>query len=86
MTAYNPEVEAQMRLFFSSLNEKEKRHYAAQEAAKLDYGGKRYISQLFNISEARIRRGEAELKHPELYEEIPVGKQRRKGGGRKKKK
>lgn len=86
MTRYNQEVEAQMRLLFSSLNEKEKRHYASQEASKLGYGGKKYISTLLGISEARIRRGQAELTNKEKYAEIPVGKQRRQGGGRKKKK
>ena len=85
MTRYNQEQEDQMCLLFSSLNEKEKRHYAAIEASKLGYGGKKYIALLFRISEARIRRGEAELKDKNLYSEIPEGKQRRSGGGRKKK-
>ena len=81
MTKYNQEIEAQMCLFFSSLNEKEKRHYAAQEATKLGYGGKIYISNLLGISEARIRRGEADLKNKELYAQIPLNKQRRQGSG-----
>lgn len=85
MTRYNQETEAQMCLFFSSLNEKQKRHYAAQESSKLGYGGKKYISTLLGISEARIRRGEAELTNKEKYAEIPIDKQRRQGGGRKKK-
>lgn len=86
MTRYNQEIEAQMKLFFLSLAEKEQRHYAAQEAKKLGWGGKSYISELFQISHYRIRMGEKELNDPSLYAEIPPGKQRRPGGGRKKKK
>ncbi|MGB0862421.1 MAG: hypothetical protein ACPGXZ_05855 [Saprospiraceae bacterium] len=75
-----------MQFFFSKLSEKEQRHYAAQEAMKLGWGGKSYISELFQISQRRIRQGEKELNNLELYSEIPVNKQRRAGGGRKKKK
>jgi len=85
MHKYSKEIEVQMCLFFSSLSEKNKRHYAAQEALKLGYGGKKYLSSLLNISEARIRRGEAELTNQSLYDEIPLDGQRRKGAGRKKK-
>lgn len=86
MTKYTQETEAKMVLHFSQLNEKSKRHYAAIEAVKLGYGGKRYISKLFKLSEICIRKGLRELKNPELLSQIPDGKQRRKGGGRKKKK
>jgi hypothetical protein len=74
-----------MKLFFSHLSEKDQRHYAAQEALKLGRGGKKYIGTLFKISQFRIRAGEKELKSPELYAEIPRDKERRAGGGRKKK-
>jgi len=85
MTKYNTEIEEKMILYFSHLQEKEKRHYAAIEAEKLGYGGKIYIASLLNISRARIDRGIKDLLTPKLYEEIPIGKQRRLGGGRKKK-
>ena len=85
MTSYPESVEEQMRLFFSNLNEKEQRHYAYLESLKLGWGGKRYIANLLGISEARIRRGEAELSNESLLLEIPPNKQRRQGGGRKKK-
>jgi len=49
-------------------------------------GGQKYISDLFQISTYRIRTGIKELNNPHLLDEIPEGKQRRKGGGRKKKK
>lgn len=84
MTRYNREIEEKMRLHFSNLNEKDKRHYAAIEAEKLGHGGQKYISGLFQITTARIRRGIAELNEVKLLNEIPIGKERRKGGGRKK--
>lgn len=83
---YTQEIEAHIKFFFSTLSEKEQRHYAAQEAMKLGWGGKTYISELLQISHRRIRQGEKELKNPALYVEIPTNKQRRIGGGRKKKK
>lgn len=86
MTRYNREIAKKMVLHFSQLNEKNKRHYAALEAERLGYGGRKYISGLFQISEYRIRMGIKELNDPSLLSEIPEGKQRRKGGGRKKKK
>lgn len=84
MTKYNQEIEQLMLLYYSRLNEKEKRHYASLEAQKLGHGGKLYISTLLCISQKTIRKGDRELKIPELYAEIATGKQRRSGGGRKK--
>jgi len=86
MTKYNTEIEQKMKLYFSQLSEKDKRHYAAVEAEKLGHGGKTYISLLFKISRTRIDRGINDLIDPKFYEQIPANKQRREGGGRKKKK
>ena len=86
MTRYNQEIEEQMVRFFSELNEKERRHYAAVEASRLGYGGGKYICELFGIGDGRLRRGIIELRDPNLLREIPEGMQRRTGGGRKKKK
>ena len=66
MTRYSQETELQMKLFFSELSEKDQRHYAACEATKLGWGGKSYISELFQISHFRIRIGEKELNNPDL--------------------
>lgn len=85
MNKYSRGQEEKMLLFFSTLNEKEKRQYAAVESEKLGYGGQRYISKLFKISRFRVRSGQKELNNIILFSEIPVGKQRRIGGGRKKK-
>ena len=85
MQRYSLEIESQMQIYFQGLRQKDKRHYAAIEAKKLPYGGKHYIGQLLSISQSTIRQGERELENKKLYDEIPVGMQRRKGGGRKKK-
>lgn len=86
MTRYNQETEAKMRIYFSQLNEKDKRHYAATEAMKLGYGGQKYIIELLGLTDRAIRRGILELSNPELLDKIPEGKIRQPGGGRKKKK
>lgn len=85
MTRYNQETELQMLAHFSRLQEKDKRHYVALEALKLGQGGKTYLRQLFGISDYLIRKGIAEIVNQALLDEIPEGKQRRAGGGRKKK-
>lgn len=85
MTRYNLETESKMLIHFSQLNEKDKRHYVALEALKLGKGGKTYMRQLFGISDYLIRKGIAELVDKTLLDEIPEGKLRRIGGGRKKK-
>ena len=85
MTRYNQETEAQMKQFFSGLSEKDQRHYAAIESLKLGRGGQSYLSQLFQISRYRIRMGQKELQNVALLAQIPIDKQRRTGGGRKKK-
>jgi len=86
MIAYNDNQELQMCTFFSGLSEKDKRHYAAIESQKLGRGGQAYISRLFGISPLCIRKGVRELADASLMAEIPTHKQRRQGGGRKKKK
>lgn len=85
MIRYTSEVEKRMRLHFEQLGEKDKRHYAGIEADKLGYGGRRYISQLLGLHQRSIRKGIEELKSPVLLAQIPAGKHRRVGGGRKKK-
>jgi hypothetical protein len=84
MRKYSEEVEEKMKFHFAQLSERDKRHYAAVESAKLGYGGKKYIGELFNISQERLRSGEKELANPVLFNQVPPDKQRRPGGGRKK--
>ena len=44
MATYPSLVKKPMRIFYRSLNERDRRHYAAIEAIKLGHGGIGYIS------------------------------------------
>lgn len=81
---YDPEIEKIMILHYARLSEKERRHYASLEVIKLGYGSKVYIQKLFTIGQKTLERGLLELNNLDLYAQIPAGKQRRPGGGRKK--
>jgi hypothetical protein len=74
-----------MQLHYSRLGEKDRRHYAAIEAIKLGYGGVTYISRLFSLDKGSLIQGKKELLLQTEYEQVPQAKQRRPGGGRKKK-
>ena len=54
MVTYPSLVKKRMRSFYRSLNEKDRRHYAAIEAMKLDHGGIGYISQVLNCDQKTI--------------------------------
>lgn len=54
---YSAEIEDSMQYMFESLNEKDRRHYAAIEAKKLGPSGVKYIAKLFDISEKTIEAG-----------------------------
>lgn len=77
MDGYSVKVEGQMLRFYRSLNERDRRRYAAVEAGRLGQGGSEYISQLFGCDPKTIRRGIAEL---ESEEELACERQRKKGG------
>ena len=88
---YDEETEAMMKTIYSKLSESQKRLYAAGEVKKLysreiTWGSKLYISKLFGLTRRTLDKGLLELDHPELFAQIPEGKIRRPGGGRKKKK
>jgi len=59
---YTPEVERDMKMFYDSLNEKDKRHYSALEAKKLRYGGVTYIADLLGCDRASVQSGWNEFK------------------------
>ncbi len=61
LAPYNEVTEEYMILFFETLDEKSRRHYAAVEAQKLGHGGAAYISRLLSISEITVRRGMEEF-------------------------
>lgn len=77
---YTKAVENGMKLFHKSLNEKDRRHYAAIEAHKLGDGFVSYISELFNCSRQTIYSGLDELSKKDFLEPEEI---RREGGGRK---
>jgi len=82
MTPYPSSVEKEMKKFFDSLSEKDKRRYAAIETLKLSHGGRNYISQILGCNRKTIRRGIQELK--DLPENISYTERIRvPGAGRK---
>lgn len=81
MQRYSAAAEAQMRAFYQTLPEKQRRRYAAVEACKLGHGGIAYVSRVLGCSEPTIQRGKAELEA--LPEDDASGRERRTGGGRK---
>ena len=76
---YSPEIEHSMRMFHDSLSEKDRRRYAAIEAAKLGHGGTEYIATLLGCDPKTIRQGQQDL------DQLPDGlgdRVRKKGAGR----
>lgn len=55
------EARAAIILFYSLLNEKQRRLYAGLEAAKLGYGGDRKIADLFGLDPHTVAKGRQEL-------------------------
>lgn len=80
MQPYPLKVEQQMRRFYGSLSEKDRRRYAAVEAFKLGWGGITYISQLFECDDKPIRDGMKELEQEAVLNQSGI---RQAGGGRK---
>ena len=72
------ELKAAIVLFFSLLNEKQRRLYAGLEAFKWDHGGDRMISRLLEIDEQTVARGRQEL----MTQEVDRDRIRKPGGGR----
>jgi Rhodopirellula transposase DDE domain len=78
---YPHEIERQMKCFYESLSEKEKRRYAALETEKLGHGGQKYICGLLGCSPTTVRVGKEEMLHGSS---TPEGRIRKPGGGKKK--
>ena len=77
MVGYEYPVEVQMVNFYGSLSEKDRRRYAAIEAAKLGHGGVEYIARVLACDPKTIRQGLREL---EEAEDAAAGRIRKKGG------
>jgi len=80
MKKYPKEIEEQIKDFYKSLSEKERRHYAGIEAIKLGRGGISYICEILKCDYSTVSRGQKELKSGLDKNET---RQRREGGGRK---
>ena len=68
--------------FYKTLNERQRRLYTAELASSLGHGGIKLVSETFHIDPTTIRIGLKELKSEE---DLPIGRIRKVGGGRKKK-
>ena len=79
---YSKKIESEMVKLYNSLNEKDKRRYAAIEAKKLEHGGIKYISELLGCHRNTITEGTSELENREV-EKFNEKAIREKGGGRK---
>lgn len=77
MVGYDKTLELKMQRLFATLSEKDRRRYAAIEAAKLGHGGLDYMARLFDIDPKTVRRG---LKELEVADD-PAGQRVRKPGG-----
>ncbi len=82
MIQYPTSIEMEMKKFYSTLSEKDRRRYATVEAMKLGRGGQTYISKLLGCSRKTIQRGIVELKNTPLDGKYET-RIRRSGGGRK---
>lgn len=80
MPTYSFAIADQMRSFYQSLSEKDRRRYAAIEAAKLGRGGISYIARVLQCDRHTIRQGFEELDDSEALDQSRI---RRPGGGRK---
>ena len=74
--------EERMRDFAATLNEKDRRRFAALEASERGHGGIAYIANVLGCSTKTIERGIAEW--DSLQDDPAAGRVRREGAGRKK--
>lgn len=72
------ELKASIILFFSRLDERQRRCYAGLESMKLGRGGDAYIAQLLGIDPHTVARGRQQL----LAGDLEPGRVRQRGGGR----
>jgi hypothetical protein len=73
------QLKAAIVLFFSLLDEKQRRLYAGLEALKLGHGGDQKVAQVFGLDAHTVARGRREL----FSDDLELERVRRRGGGRK---
>src|SRR5438552_10277146 len=79
---YDPAIEHQLRQYYQSLSEKDRRRFAAVEAIKLGHGGIRYIANVLGCDPHTVKAGMREL--TQLPTDPSEHRVRKPGGGRKK--
>lgn len=72
------ELKATLIIFYSTLDEKQRRLYAGFESLKIGYGGDKKIAELLNIDKKTVARGRKEL----LSGKVNLDTIRESGGGR----
>ena len=72
-------MKASIVLFFSLLDEKQRRLYAGLESLKIGHGGDRAIAELLGLGVGTVARGRSEL----LDRDVELERVRRTGAGRK---
>lgn len=73
------ELKAAIILFFSVLDEKQRRLYAGLESLMCGYGGDSKVASLLGLNEHTVAKGRAEI----LQRDVELERVRRQGGGRK---
>jgi hypothetical protein len=79
LRVFPDELKAAIILFFSLLDEKQRRLYAGLESLKLGHGGDRKISDLLGMDVGTVATGRQDL----LRQDFEVERVRRAGAGRK---
>ena len=74
---YPAAIEQAMLLTYSSLNERQRRLDAANEALKLGHGGITYITHLFGCHRQTVQRGLVDLRNADTP--LPAHQARKKG-------
>ena len=72
------ELKAAIVLFFSLLDERQRRLYAGLESMKLGHGGDRRVAELLGLDASTVARGRTQL----LAQDVERERVRRSGGGR----
>ena len=73
------EVKAAILLFYSLLDEQQRRLYAGLESLKLGWGGDRQLADFLHLDSHTIARGRQQL----LDQDVQVERARKAGAGRK---
>ena len=77
---YETTIEQEMRKFYNTLSEKDKRRYAAIEAIKLGHGGIAYIAHLLRCGRKTVTQGIKDLESLSAESEYDA-RIRQPGGG-----